>query len=147
MLVPALERWSDRVRQTYAQQDFESLLQHIERGPAVVSPWRWPGVENAVNLLEYFVHTEDVRRAAPSWSPRALEAEHEEAIWHQLTRQARLAFRPEPGGVELRTPDGARSHLVRRRPAAVVVGEVAELVMYAFGRRDHALVSRSDPSG
>ena len=145
MLVPALERWTDHVRRSYAERGFESLLERIERGPAAISPWRWPGMENAVNLLEYFVHTEDVRRVEPGWQPRTLEPEHEEAIWVQLVRSARFSFRRQPGGIELRTPDGARRHEVRTgTPSEVIVGEVGELVMYAFQRRDHARVVLSE---
>jgi uncharacterized protein (TIGR03085 family) len=144
MVVPALERWTDRVRDRYARRDFEALLERIERGPARLSPWRWPGVENALNLLEYFVHTEDVRRAAPSWQPRKLDPEHEAQVWHSFARQAKLAFRGRRTAVELRTPDGARRvALDGPAPAKVIVGEVGELVLYAFGRRAHALVTTS----
>ena len=144
MLVPALERWTDHVRRSYAEQGFDSLLERIARGPAAISPWRWPAIENAVNLLEYFVHTEDVRRAQPGWEPRRLEPEREEALWHYFTKQARFAFRGRSTALELRTPDGGRQHLLGGATSAeALVGEVGELIMYAFGRRGHARVSSS----
>ena len=32
-----------------------------------LTPYRLPGVERLTNLLEYFVHHEDLRRAQPGW--------------------------------------------------------------------------------
>lgn len=142
LVVPALARWTDRVRDRYARRDFEALLERIERGPARLSPWRWPGIENAVNLLEYFVHAEDVRRAAPSWQPRRLDPEREAELWRQFARQARAAFRGRATAIELRTPDGVRRlTLPGPAPATVIEGDVGELVLYAFGRRDQARVT------
>jgi uncharacterized protein (TIGR03085 family) len=141
LVAPAFEPWSERVRRGYLTRDFEALLSRIERGPVRLSPWRWPGVENAVNLLEYFVHTEDVRRAQPGWAPRVLDPDLEDAVWKNLTKQARFVFRGRTSAVELRTLDGARRHLLKGHdPARVLVGEVGELVMYCFGRREHAAV-------
>ena len=88
----------------------------------------------SVNLAEYFVHTEDVRRAAPAWQPRenpALDA----ALWAFLGRSGRmLARRVRGAGLELVRPDGERIVARRAEPRATLSGSVQDLVLFLFGR-------------
>ena len=100
------------------------------------------------NLLEFFVHTEDVRRAQDRWAPRRLADEYADVLWEELCRRVRLLYRSEDTGVRLvRTPRAGRSMdepatVVARpgTPEVTVTGPTGELIMHAFGRRDHALV-------
>src|SRR3954452_10287861 len=49
-------------------------------------------LDNAINTVEFFVHTEDVRR--PNGLPlREMPEKFEQAIWSRLSKQARLSFR------------------------------------------------------
>lgn len=97
----------------------------------------------AANLLEFFVHTEDVRRAQDRWAPRRLAEDYADALFTELARTARLRYRSEDTGIVLARSTGQR--VVARRPGTgessrTVSGPVGELVMHAFGRRDDALV-------
>ncbi|GAA4778425.1 maleylpyruvate isomerase family mycothiol-dependent enzyme [Citricoccus nitrophenolicus] len=97
----------------------------------------------ATNLLEFFVHTEDVRRAQDRWAPRHLADDYANALFAEFTRRARLMYRSEPTGITLARSTGQR---VVARPARqggasrTIAGPAGELVMHGFGRRDHALV-------
>ncbi|MDI3330965.1 MAG: TIGR03085 family metal-binding protein [Micrococcus sp.] len=97
----------------------------------------------AANLLEFYVHTEDVRRAQHRWAPRRLAEEYADALFTELVRSARLRYRSEDTGVVLARSTGQR--VVARRPgpgesSRTVSGPAGELVLHAFGRRDNALV-------
>lgn len=97
----------------------------------------------ATNLLEFFVHTEDVRRAQDRWAPRHLADDYADALFAEFTRRARLMYRSEPTGIVLARSTGQR---VVARPAPrdgssqTIAGPAGELVMHGFGRRGHALV-------
>lgn len=97
----------------------------------------------AANLLEFFVHTEDVRRAQDRWAPRHLADDYANALFSEFTRRATMMYRSEPTGVVLARSTGQR---VVARPAAqngttrTIAGPAGELVMHGFGRRGHALV-------
>lgn len=101
---------------------------------------RAPGADAAMNIIEYFVHIEDVRRALPGWGPRSLETELSQRIWSDLLGRARLmAGQRFPGGLVLEAP--GYSPIVRTvitppvgSVAQVLTGDPGELVLYLFGR-------------
>lgn len=116
--------------ETYAE-----LVGRVERGPARWSPMAWLG--DAGNLLEFHVHTEDVRRGAGPVPPLALAPEHTDALWSRLAGMARLAYRRAGVGIVLVVPGGPRRAVRRPRGDAgtvVIRGEVTELALHAFGR-------------
>jgi uncharacterized protein (TIGR03085 family) len=97
----------------------------------------------AANLLEFYVHTEDVRRAQHRWAPRRLAEEYADALFTELARSARLHYRSEDTGIVLARSTGQR--VVARKPgpgesAQTISGPAGELVLHAFGRRGNALV-------
>jgi uncharacterized protein (TIGR03085 family) len=130
-----------------ARVPFPRLVDMIRSGPPALSPFRLPGVEERVNLVEFFVHHEDVRRGADGWEPRELKDGLADALWHRL-RASRLLFRRSPVGVELArddlTADGGerqvRMTARARTPVVTVTGHPAELVMWALGRTGAARV-------
>jgi uncharacterized protein (TIGR03085 family) len=79
---------------------FPQLLELIRTGPPRYSLFGLPGVDERANLVEYFVHHEDVRRAQPDWQPRLLGPELADLLWARLGL-ARLLLRRAPVGVEL----------------------------------------------
>ncbi|MHA7132839.1 TIGR03085 family metal-binding protein [Oerskovia turbata] len=155
-----LRDWSEASLETLAATALEpggyaELLARVEAAPAAWSPWSWAG--DVINLVEHFVHTEDVRRGAWTAGPgkedraRALPPGLEDALWAQLRRAAPLFYRKAPTGVVLVVPGGRR--LAAKAPAdrptdtgrlpgtVVVTGPVGELVLHAFGRGAHAGVT------
>jgi uncharacterized protein (TIGR03085 family) len=117
---------------------FAALVEAIRRGPPV-GPFRIPGVRTLLNLNEYFVHHEDVRRANGR-GPRDDRADLDAALWTYLRRGARLQLRKVRAAVTLDAP----GHGVVRAgsgPPVTVRGGPQELVLYLNGRRQVAAVA------
>ncbi|MGN9839409.1 TIGR03085 family metal-binding protein [Nonomuraea sp. H19] len=100
-----------------------------------------PVLDEAVNTLEYFVHHEDVRRAQPSWEPRELPADFDRLIWKRVSTGARLMLRRSPVGVVMhRLGGGVALGGPRHGSRVEVTGTASELLMFCFGRQEHARV-------
>ncbi|MEU7854835.1 TIGR03085 family metal-binding protein [Nonomuraea sp. NPDC049141] len=100
-----------------------------------------PFLDDAVNTLEYFVHHEDVRRAQPEWEPRELPADLEQIMWKRVASGSRLMLRRSPVGVVLhRLGGGVTLGGARQGPKVEVTGRAGELVLFCFGRQEHARV-------
>jgi len=98
------------------------------------SPLRAPGLDDAVNLIEYVVHHEDVRRARPDWSPRALPADRQDALWRMLRLSARTAFRRTTAALSLDWAGSGRPPISGSHPRATVHGDPVELTLVVLGR-------------
>src|SRR5215472_2895446 len=114
--VDAARRWShDRIIRYAEEVSYDELVRRVHDGPPRWSPLAVPAVAERINLLEYVVHHEDVRRAGPQpMPPRDISADRRVAIWSQLRSAARLTLRQAPVGVVLAGPDGAP--VVARKP-------------------------------
>ncbi|MCT9009810.1 TIGR03085 family metal-binding protein [Streptomyces rhizosphaerihabitans] len=133
-LAPRLER----VMAEFAEKPYEELIQLIRTGPPRFSPFSLKQLDEASNVVEYYVHTEDVRRAQPDWTPRELDTVFQEALWSRLDRTARLVGRGAPTGVVLRRPNGQTTVLNKGTPVVTVTGEPSELLLFGFGRQSVA---------
>ncbi|GAA2042710.1 TIGR03085 family metal-binding protein [Yaniella flava] len=91
-------------------------------------------------LLEFFVHTEDVRRAQARWAPRKLTDAYADALFEQLREQARKHYAQAKTGYVLVRTNGERIVAKRGTTLTYVTGPAGELVLHALGRPDHALV-------
>ncbi|WMX47547.1 TIGR03085 family metal-binding protein [Streptomyces roseicoloratus] len=139
-LVPALRGRLDRVQAEFAEKPYEELIGLIRTGPPRLSPFTIKQVDEGANVVEFYVHAEDVRRAQPDWSPRELDPVFADALWSRLEKTARLAGRRAPVGLVLRRPDGRTVVAHRGTPVVTVSGEPGELLMFLFGRQDAAKV-------
>lgn len=142
---PPVAPWTKRVQDSIAGGDFRRLVARLRAGPPMWSPVKL--FEEQANGVEFFIHHEDVRRAQPEWQPRMLSRPVDEELWLRAKRLAKFSLRKERDAVDLvRADTGERHHA---RDAAVggasrtVTGTSSELLMYLFGRRDHALVEVS----
>ncbi len=146
MVVKQLSGMTERVTRETAERagspaGYTALVRRFLSGPPALSPMRIPMVDRSANLIEYFVHTEDVRRATTRWAPRALDDEYADALWQELIKRAALMYRGVDVGIILVRPDGPR-HVTKRAPVSVaIIGDPGELVLHAHGRRDQALVT------
>mgnify|MGYP001158303923 FL=1 len=122
--------------------DWDRLVGRLRSGPpAVLRP-----VDDPINLIEYFVHHEDVRRAVDGWTPRVLAGEVDDALWRfqrgRISMQVRQIRNVD---LSIARPGHDPVTVGRRRSAeagrpVVVTGEPGELALYFFGRRNHAVV-------
>ncbi|MER5514838.1 TIGR03085 family metal-binding protein [Streptomyces sp. NPDC048254] len=135
-LAPRLEK----VTAEFAAKPYEELIQLIRTGPPRFSPFQLKQIDEAANTVEFYVHTEDVRRAQPDWASRELDPVFQDALWSRLERTARLLGRGVPTGLVLRRPDGQTAVAHRGAPVVTVTGEPSELLMFAFGRQNAAKV-------
>jgi uncharacterized protein (TIGR03085 family) len=129
-----------------ARYSYLQLVERIRTGPPARSVFRLPGLDERLNLVEYFVHHEDVRRAADGWQPRDLDPGLTEVLWQRLSG-ARMIFRKAPVGIELVRDDqparpGQRVRITAkaRTPVVTVTGAPAELTMWSMGRVSGAQV-------
>jgi uncharacterized protein (TIGR03085 family) len=145
LVVPALAAWSERVRLRERARPYSELVDALRAGPPRWSPLRPSRADRAGNTHEFFVHLEDVRRASPGWEPRALDRAADDDIWRVLGWFARRAFRGAKTGVVLRRVDGGGRRARKGAQDVTLTGSPGELLLYAFGRRDHALVTVDGP--
>lgn len=132
------------VEPTSTAQGYRALVERFAAGPPRWSPMSWAGEQ--VNLMEYVIHHEDIRRAAPGGGePRTLAPAMQEAIWRSVGFISRLVYRKAPVPVSLATPDGNVSVAKKGAGGVTVTGEPVELALYASGRRDQARVEVTGP--
>jgi uncharacterized protein (TIGR03085 family) len=120
---------------------YPHLVDRVRNGPPF-GPMAVPGLRTLLNLNEYVVHHEDVRRAS-DLGPRPDREDLQDAVWGLLRRQARLMLRKVQGASVTLQRTGAGSLTVGRGPEVVLAGSPVELLLYLFGRRGAAQVELS----
>ncbi|HEY8302083.1 MAG TPA: TIGR03085 family metal-binding protein [Jatrophihabitans sp.] len=128
-----------------ARTPYPRLIAAVAAGAPRWSPLALPPLREAVNLLEYLVHHEDVRRAAEGWVPRVLPVPRQDAVWSRLRVASRLTLRLMPVPVRLEWPDHGSISVGSGRPGVTVTGAPEELVLVAFGRQSVARVDYAGP--
>ncbi len=148
ILVPQLEGLTRRSERRLAGQDFSALVERVRSGPPLWSPTALPPVDRVVNTLEYFVHHEDIRRAAPGWRPRELTDREQRTLFKTLSVAGKGLVRPAGVPVEIRWTDGVRQRtavLAKGTDPVVVTGAPAELAMLLFGREQYTGLTFEGP--
>ncbi|MET9733614.1 TIGR03085 family metal-binding protein [Streptomyces sp. NPDC006458] len=141
-LVIKLLSWRlDKAMEEFAAKPYDELIQLIRTGPPRFSPFSLKQIDEASNTIEFYVHTEDVRRAQPDWTARDLDPVFQDALWSRLERTARLMGRGAATGLVLRRPDGQTAVAHRGTPVVTVTGEPSELLLYLYGRQAAATVA------
>ena len=139
-----------RVQQQYLDRyPYPELVRLFRSGPPRLSPLAIPGADEAANAVEYFVHHEDVRRAADGWTERALPTALTELLWKRL-KAARMMLRSAPTGIVLAREDAGKLDLIVAKtaaPSVTVTGSPAELTLWAMGRARAAHVALDGPPG
>lgn len=134
------------VEQQGVGTDFSDLVDTIAAGPPRLSVFSTRTADRALNTLEFFVHHEDVRRAAPGWQPRTLPRWAEDQLWSRLRLMAKLVMRRSPVPVQLvRTDTGDMSTARKGSPPAVIRALPSEMALFAHGRSEVARVDLEGP--
>ncbi|MER6142831.1 TIGR03085 family metal-binding protein [Streptomyces sparsogenes] len=140
LVIKPLSGRLDRVQAEFAAKPYAELVRLFREGPPRMSPFSLKQVDEAANTIEFYVHTEDVRRAQPDWEPRELDPVFADALWSRIERIAKVFGRKSPVGLVLRRPDGRTAVAHRGTPVVTVTAEPGELAVFLFGRQDAARV-------
>ncbi len=143
IVVKPLAAHSEKVRRQTAEQSWGDLVDLVRSGPPRWSPTALDAVDRLVNTVEFFVHHEDVRRAADDWAPRPLDGELEHELWRRVKPMSRILTRKAPVGLVLRRTNGEEATAKKAGADGVVVtvtGPASELLLFAYGRQAHARV-------
>lgn len=139
-LIKPLAARGERIQEGFRSQPFEELVRTFRFGPPRMSPLSVARVDELANTAEFFVHSEDVRRAQQGWSPRTLDEEFSDVLWRRLAQMGRVLSRKAPVGLVLRRPNGETLVARKGTPVVTVFGEPSELMLFTYGRAEHARV-------
>lgn len=148
IMVGPLAGYTRRVQHGLAtRESFDGLITAIRNGPPRLSLFGLPGVDERANLVEFFVHHEDIRRGRPGYAERKVTPALAEALWGRLG-MARFILRKAPVGVELARDDittepgqgRVRITARARTPVVTVTGPPGELTLWTSGRQAAAQV-------
>lgn len=141
ILVPAAAHLHDAaIERTKARHAYADLVRSLRQPFGIFRL-----LDAQINLHEYFVHHEDVRRGAGDTTPRPLAeiSPIEDAVWAMLDRGHRMLTRKVRGVhldlVDQRDPEHV-IHCGGDGDAVRVVGRPGEVLLYLFGRGDAAHV-------
>ncbi|MFE2942431.1 TIGR03085 family metal-binding protein [Streptomyces sp. NPDC059255] len=140
MMLTALNDRLERVQAEYVAKPYEELIQLIRTGPPKMSPYGIKQLDEVANTVEFYIHTEDVRRAQPDWTPREVDRVFADTLWSRLEKGGRLMGRKSPVGLVLRRPDGQTAVAHRGTPVVTATGEPGELLLFLSGRQEAARV-------
>lgn len=134
---PGEERFMRRLVDDAGTPDgYAALVDTFAAGPSRHS--LMGRADEALNLVEYVVHHEDLRRGSGPVPARDLPAAELDEIWRRARPILKRAYRKAPVGVQL-APYGGVVTPVRSGPSTVTVaGSPLELILHAFGRRSAA---------
>jgi uncharacterized protein (TIGR03085 family) len=140
---------ADKVQAQIAAQPWSELVDKVRSGPPRWSPTSIGAIDRAANTAEFYVHHEDVRRAAGSWEPRRLDPVLERALTELLTgRMTSRLVRHSPVGIVLEPTEDLPVIVVKdAEPSVTVRGPVGELVLFVFGRQQHTRIEARGDEG
>ena len=141
IFVPVLAPLTVRAMARVRRRPFPAVVDRIRRGGLLPAEGR---LGEALHLLEFVVHREDILRAPPDLgAPDAAPVDAgpvdpgaQDAVFEQLRRSARALGRNVPSGVGVLLRSSRHGSIdVRRGPAVLVVdGAPVELALWLFGR-------------
>ncbi|MBA3489984.1 MAG: TIGR03085 family protein [Longispora sp.] len=138
LVVPALSGWTERVRQgAMKDHDYPELIKLVRERPWWIGP-----VDEVINLMEYFVHHEDIRRAVPEFKPRDLDKGYEQALWNRLHSAAGAMMHGHPANL---VAPGFGEKVVGSAPTVTITGAPGELILFAYGRQAVAQLDLDGP--
>lgn len=147
ILIPAFEGLTaKRMAAELAKHGYAGTVERVRTGPPL-GPMKIPPVRHAANLVEYFVHHEDVRRANGE-EPRTTRPDLDDELWSLLVRMFPLMVRrAKVPGVELVLvrPDGTERRAGSGPDRVRLVAPVGELVLHLYGRTGAARVDLEGP--
>lgn len=147
ILVPRLagrtERAMSALRERY---DHATLVERLRQGPPAFHPTRVPAVDEKVNLVEMFVHHEDLLRAGLGAPRRSITPELVSALGDRLVVLGPMLFRKTSGAtVEIVTAKRRTRIGKGEDPIVEIHGRPGEIILFGFGRQGVAEVELIGP--
>ena len=134
IVVPPLAGVTERATARAAEKSFEKQVSKVRRARNPMGAVR--AIDSALNTSEYFVHHEDIRRAAPGWEPRTLTPDEQDALWRIVRVSGKGLIRPAGVPVVARRSDtGVTTTLKPGADPVTITGEPQELLLFIYGRR------------
>jgi uncharacterized protein (TIGR03085 family) len=128
-------RHTQNVMDGYKAKGYDVMVAELRSGPP---KWFRIGPMATVNVVENWIHHEDVRRANGQ-APRGPEPEVDTILWNSLRTSTLIARRRIHGaGLRLLTPDGRERIVKQAEPLVTVTGRPGELVLFVSGRQEAA---------
>jgi uncharacterized protein (TIGR03085 family) len=143
ILVGPLKDHTKKVQDRLAAGDYAGLVGKVRRPALWVSP---TFAEELVNLTEFLVHHEDVRRAAPGWAARTLDPAYEQALAGKVKQSARLSARRFPAAITVHAGTAEPFTVGKGGEALQVHGKPSELLLFFTGRQAVADVTLTGPA-
>jgi uncharacterized protein (TIGR03085 family) len=136
--------WAHRLEdQLRRSTSYAEVVARFRAGPPTWSLLAWPVVAQKLNIAEFAIHHEDVRRAQPGWAPRILPRKVQDELWNLAAVWARRPATSRDGGLILRRSDVPGVQKLVGTGDTIVEGEPMELLLWAAGREDVARVTVS----
>jgi uncharacterized protein (TIGR03085 family) len=136
--------WAHRLEERLRRSTgYPEVVSRFRAGPQAWSLLAWPVVAQKLNVAEFAIHHEDVRRAQPGWEPRLLPRKVQDGLWSIAQIFARRPAASRSDGLILRRSDvpGMQKHI--GSGGTTVEGEPMELLLWAAGREGVARVEVS----
>lgn len=141
VLSPLAATLQKTMARTSATNSYDTLVAQVRSGPpSLLRPF-----DAAMNMSEYFIHHEDVRRGAGDTTPRPPDevAELEEALWRSAGRGSYRSMGST--GLDLVHSDGRIAHVRPGTPTATLTGRPGEITLFLSGRKAAAHVELGGP--
>jgi uncharacterized protein (TIGR03085 family) len=141
-----LGEYTEKVQQ--AAKDgtaFAELVAQVRSGP----PALFRPLDGAINLSEYFIHLEDVRRGDGTTGPRPVDeiGDVEDALWAMQGRRTRFLTRTlDDIDLTLARHDGETKPIGGGSRPVTLKGRPGELTLFLAGRRQAAEVELTGPT-
>lgn len=125
---------------------YPDLVERLRQGPPRWHPSSVPLVDEKMNLVEMFIHHEDVLRAGLGAPRRSLDPAMVSALGNQLALMARMIFRGMTGArIELVTAKRRTRIGATDRPLVEIHGRPGEILLFGYGRKAFAEVELIGP--
>ena len=135
-----------RVQADYARRPYPQLVEELRHPPRWAVLSAIPLLDKVVNTQEYFIHTEDVRRAQPQWAPRPVPDGLAQALWQRIRTQGRFVLRRFPATITIEVTGCGEVRTGRGGPPVRLRGDAGEIAMFLSGRQRAALVELTGPA-
>lgn len=138
VLPGAPRRWTEAYQARERARPFAELVAALRAGPPAAGAFGLPVLREEANILEFYVHHEDVLRAGDG-PTRELPEDLARTLWRRISVVGHLLARSCPVPLTLVATDVPGQAVLRRggpdNPGVRVLGRAGELVLALYGRQ------------